>query len=220
MATTGSTSSAVDSAGNLQDGSSRLDSPGGRNIKSAHYVATFFHAKWFERMWVSIEYAFCRQACVYTADDVIIWHPQRENFFDSFTWLFENFQRKLAECVEELGLAEFSHILLGQSCLGFLQISVAYLRAHPRQVRVHLRRVPIHLGALQIAAALNQILGFWAFVAMQFESCSLLVPDSRYGPPGMLGNAHRVTPTISQAADSQSFQMSPRRFHGTVISAA
>jgi hypothetical protein len=73
-------------------------------------VATFFHAKWFERMWVSIEYAFCRQACVYTADDVIIWHRQRENFFDSFTWLFENFQRKLAECVEELGLAEFSQI--------------------------------------------------------------------------------------------------------------
>jgi hypothetical protein len=73
-------------------------------------VATFFHAKWFDRMWVSIEYAFCRQACVYTADDVIIWHRQRENFFDSFTWLFENFQRKLAECVAELGLAEFSHI--------------------------------------------------------------------------------------------------------------
>jgi hypothetical protein len=73
-------------------------------------VATFFHAKWFERMWVSIEYAFCRQACVYTADDIIIWHRRRENFFDSFTWLFENFQRKLAECVEELGLAEFSHI--------------------------------------------------------------------------------------------------------------
>jgi hypothetical protein len=90
--------------------------------------------------------------------------------------------------------------LLGQSSLGVLQISVAYLRVHLRvyllqiqvylqqiqvylqQIRVHLRQIPVHLGVLQIVVALKYLLSFWtfvpAFVAMQSENCSLFIPDS------------------------------------------
>lgn len=66
----------------------------------------FFSAKWFQRMWVSLEYPQCQQACVYTKDNVIIWDGESSNC-DSFSLLFDGFQQRMRQCIEDIGFNEF-----------------------------------------------------------------------------------------------------------------
>ncbi|KAF2660115.1 hypothetical protein K491DRAFT_688719 [Lophiostoma macrostomum CBS 122681] len=74
-------------------------------------LTRFFRARWFQRMWVSLEYAQCRQACVYTKDHTIIWNGDG-NDCDSFSWLFDGFQQRMRQCVEDLGMDEFSKLFM------------------------------------------------------------------------------------------------------------
>ncbi|KAH7377813.1 hypothetical protein BKA66DRAFT_151133 [Pyrenochaeta sp. MPI-SDFR-AT-0127] len=71
-------------------------------------LTEFFQAHWFQRMWVSLEYAHCRQACLYTQDHKILWNG-KSNYYDSFSLIFDGFQQLTRMCVEELGLPEFEN---------------------------------------------------------------------------------------------------------------
>lgn len=79
------------------------------NQKRYGALTRFFRAQWFQRMWVSLEYAYCRQACVYTEDHVILWDGRDYNY-DSFSRLFNGFQQRMRTCVEELGMHDFSKV--------------------------------------------------------------------------------------------------------------
>ena len=49
------------------------------------YISSFFKAHWFSRMWVNLEYAFCKRACVLTSDNCILFWNGAEETRDSFS---------------------------------------------------------------------------------------------------------------------------------------
>lgn len=75
-------------------------------------MSTIFRARWFERMWVSLEYAYCRQAFIYTEDHIIVWDSSTEGVV-SFTKLFHALQYKLRTYIDTLGMDKFSKAFKG-----------------------------------------------------------------------------------------------------------
>ncbi|KAF2731711.1 hypothetical protein EJ04DRAFT_578907 [Polyplosphaeria fusca] len=69
-------------------------------------ICAIFNAKWYRRMWVTLEYAYCKRACIYTKDDQIIWSHDLEQY-DSFTVLLNGFLRNLDTCIQALGPQAF-----------------------------------------------------------------------------------------------------------------
>ncbi|KAE9365596.1 hypothetical protein N431DRAFT_488713 [Stipitochalara longipes BDJ] len=48
-------------------------------------ISKFFSARWFKRMWVNLEYAFCQRACVLTSDNCILFWDGAKETRDSFS---------------------------------------------------------------------------------------------------------------------------------------
>jgi hypothetical protein len=71
-------------------------------------LCVFFRAKWFQRMWVSVEYAYCTQACLYTSDHAILCGPNGPA--NSFSRVFDELQQKLRGFIEEVGAQEFENL--------------------------------------------------------------------------------------------------------------
>lgn len=61
-------------------------------------LGNVFRAQWFTRMWVSLEYANCTRAFLYTADDVIVGNPTESH--NPFTYLLDGLQQKLRKVFE------------------------------------------------------------------------------------------------------------------------
>jgi hypothetical protein len=93
------------------DVGSRAEYPSLRHFYREKYAgwAGFFRARWFQRMWVSLEYAYSCQACVYTLDNVILCN-NTEGDYDSFSHLFEGLQQNMRTCIEQIGLKNFNEM--------------------------------------------------------------------------------------------------------------
>ncbi|KAH8770333.1 hypothetical protein BGZ57DRAFT_441988 [Hyaloscypha finlandica] len=64
-------------------------------------LATFFRARWFQRMWVSLEYAKCNRACIYTMEGDII-HGDGQFLQDSFSSYLEGFQQEIRSMISSV----------------------------------------------------------------------------------------------------------------------
>ncbi|KAK5653913.1 hypothetical protein OQA88_7838 [Cercophora sp. LCS_1] len=64
-------------------------------------LASFFRAKWFKRMWVSLEYAHCRRAFAYTMDDEIIGYFDDTVQEDPFSYFLEGSFQQMRRLIEE-----------------------------------------------------------------------------------------------------------------------
>jgi hypothetical protein len=64
-------------------------------------LATFFRAQWFQRMWVSLEYAKCNRACIYTIEgDIIL--GDGKFMQDSFSSYLEGFQQEIRAIISSV----------------------------------------------------------------------------------------------------------------------
>jgi hypothetical protein len=70
-------------------------------------LASFFRASWFQRMWVALEYGYCKRACLYTKDHKILYDDEAP-MRDSFTYLLEGFQQRIRYVISKMGGESFA----------------------------------------------------------------------------------------------------------------